>query len=636
MVFLIAYAGAWAQQPVDSLEVSEVLVKAERQTLAPAGYKTIVADSITLAETQTGSLGDVLASISAIYLKSYGSSGLAVPSFRGMGAYHTKILWNDLPLNSSMNGQIDLNTLPAALFNNVEIQYGNGSLLTGSGGIGGGVALQTQPDWNNRFAVDATQEFASFHTYKTALHISGGSANWQSKTGIVFNKSKNDFAFENTALFGHPVQTQQDAEFIQAGASQEVYGRLPKGHQLAIRTFFTWSDRNLSPTMISTDQHERQKDIVALANVEWKYRHGKHLFKDDIDYKYDLIDYTNQVANISDPSHSHTFDHIFSYQAYLLRNLSFSARMENQVQMAFIKDYANGKHLQAINGLYAGAQYSPAWPLTISLSLRQEMVDAHLSPFLPALAVQLAPIKHTDFKLYANVYRNYRYPTLNDRYWSPGGNSNLKEEKAFGMEGGMSYNQPLAKNKLLLGLSATGYTLWVNNWILWQPVTANIWSPMNVQKVWSRGVDASISLTYKKGYWLFDLKINYQYNVATVQQSDIVGNQSVGKDLIYAPRHSGNASARVDYRGWYLHYVQTLTGKRFTSTDNAAYSALDAFTTADVTVGKNIHRYVPGLGLTFTVHNIANTQYQNIAWRPMPGRYYSVQINYTFQKPLKP
>ena len=110
---------------------------------------------------------------------------------------------------------------------------------------------------------------------------------------------------------------------------------------------------------------------------------------------------------------------------------------------------------------------------------------------------------------------------------------------------------------------------------------------------------------------------------------------AVGKDPIYTPRQMGNITFRLDYKGWYLTYVQLFTGQRFpTPNDDPAYE-LPAYTTCDVTIGKNFHKVVPGLGVYLKFSNITNESYQNIAYEAMPGRAYTGGIKYTFQKPLK-
>ena len=101
--------------------------------------------------------------------------------------------------------------------------------------------------------------------------------------------------------------------------------------------------------------------------------------------------------------------------------------------------------------------------------------------------------------LKASVARNYRYPTLNDRYYQPGGNPDLRPEHGFTYDGGISF---------ALGGEAEGYTLrgeatlfdsHIDDWILWVQARRGYWTPRNVRKVHNYGaetkVDASVRLS---------------------------------------------------------------------------------------------------------------------------------------------
>src|SRR5690606_11557352 len=107
-------------------------------------------------------LGDILQSNTGIFIKSYGQGGLATASFRGTAASHTKVLWNDMPLNSSMNGLIDFSLLPIAFYDGIEIDYGGASLEQNSGSLGGSINLKNGVDFTNRVNIDARQTFASY------------------------------------------------------------------------------------------------------------------------------------------------------------------------------------------------------------------------------------------------------------------------------------------------------------------------------------------------------------------------------------------------------------------------------------------------------------------------------------------
>ena len=66
-------------------------------------------------------------------------------------------------------------------------------------------------------------------------------------------------------------------------------------------------------------------------------------------------------------------------------------------------------------------------------------------------------------KLKVNAAKVYRLPTLNDLYWSPGGNPNLKPEEGFTYEG--SFELKIPYHHFLLETEMTYFNKNITNWI---------------------------------------------------------------------------------------------------------------------------------------------------------------------------
>jgi iron complex outermembrane receptor protein len=270
--------------------------------------------------------------------------------------------------------------------------------------------------------------------------------------------------------------------------------------------------------------------------------------------------------------------------------------------------------------------------------MRQEIVNNTLSPFLPSFNIRYEPFfkfeNKSNFYLSSNIFRNYRYPTLNDRYWATGGNPDLQQEKGWGAEGKVGYDRSFKKG-LKLESSINAYYLDVQNWILWLPESSTgIWTPENVRRVKSRGVEALVKLDGGKGDWTYRFTANYHFNKATNETEGGTQGASSGKLLIYTPQHLGNISGMVGYKGYYLQYRQHLCGQRYITSDNR--QSLPAFTTGDVRIGKDFsQKKLKGLSIYISADNLWDAQYQNIAWRPMPGRSYSGGVRYEFAVKMK-
>ena len=76
----------------------------------------------------------------------------------------------------------------------------------------------------------------------------------------------------------------------------------------------------------------------------------------------------------------------------------------------------------------------------MSLVLREEMFGTEWTPLIPAFFVDYQLSKKGNVIAKASITRNYRFPTLNDLYFMPGGNPKLKNESGFTYEAGLSFS----------------------------------------------------------------------------------------------------------------------------------------------------------------------------------------------------
>lgn len=67
------------------------------------------------------------------------------------------------------------------------------------------------------------------------------------------------------------------------------------------------------------------------------------------------------------------------------------------------------------------ARWRPVERLGMSLVLREEMFGTEWTPLIPAFFVDYQLSKKGNVIAKASITRNYRFPTLNDLYFMPGG-----------------------------------------------------------------------------------------------------------------------------------------------------------------------------------------------------------------------
>jgi len=87
------------------------------------------------------------------------------------------------------------------------------------------------------------------------------------------------------------------------------------------------------------------------------------------------------------------------------------------------------------------------------------------APFLPYLGTEYEILKSTNqnLKIRGSISKNYRVPTLNDRYWQNAGDKNLLPEASHAGELGVNYQFKTFE------ISSTFFSQKVDNWIQWVP-----------------------------------------------------------------------------------------------------------------------------------------------------------------------
>ena len=229
--------------------------------------------------------------------------------------------------------------------------------------------------------------------------------------------------------------------------------------------------------------------------------------------------------------------------------------------------------------------------------------------------------------LKASVSRNYRFPTLNDLYFLPGGNPDLKNEQGFTYDAGVSFD--VGKQGVYkFGGGVNWFDSYIDDWIIWLPTTKGFFSPRNVKKVHAYGVEVKANLAVQPAKdWLIDLNGTYSWTPSINEGEKMSpADQSVGKQLPYVPEHSASLTGRLSWRSWAFLYKWAFYSERFTmsSNDYTLTGHLPQYFMSNVSLEKKLFFKPVDVQLKFAVNNLFNEDYLSVLSRPMPG------INFEF------
>jgi iron complex outermembrane receptor protein len=632
-VFTIYFCQAiecFSQQAVDTvLQLKPIEVTASRIDQFTSGNKKQLLDSSLLGNYSINNLADVLANQSQVFVKSYGLGSLATTSFRGAGANHTALLWNGFNIQSPMNGLVDMALVPSFFFNNVQLQYGGAGALWGTGAVGGTIYLNNAGVFNKGFSVFTNTSFGSFGDIQQQCGVEVSKKRVVSSIKLFNQDAKNNFPFINTALFGSPQEKQSNAQLHQCGFLQENYFKINNRQTLNVRFWYQFSDRNIPPSMTENTSVANQKDQSYRATAEWK-RTGNKLssiirtayFKDNLWYKDSSV---NLVSNSKTNVFIAEAENRVSITKYDLLNIGVNNTFTNAVSADYAKNPTQNR--VAVFANYKIHTKNNKWDAVACV--RQEMVNNKPAPFTSSIGGTGNILKY--FYINANAAKHYRLPTFNDLYWAQGGNPNLKAENGWSEEMGLTYKQSHKKN--VWEGNATIFNRNINDWIVWLPNSYGIWSPDNVLKVWSRGVEYKVKLDVEIKKLKIRLSGLYNYVLSTNEQSASPNDPSIGKQLIYVPIQNCQGNITISYKGTSFMYTQVYTGYRYTTSDNTQY--LQPYTIGNINVSQTISFNSFKIKLYAQLNNVWKETYQVMAYYAMPQFNYQFGLMLNYNQPAK-
>ena len=498
-----------------------------RRPMKEIGVQRTELDTLVLRENITASLADALATGSTIFIKSYGRATLATASFRGTAPSHTQVTWNDMKVNSPMLGQVDFSLIPAYFIDDATIYHGASSVGVTGGGLGGAVTLATKAPAEQGLGLRYVQGIGSFATFDEFLHLTYGGARWSSSTRVLYSTSDNDFRFrnynskefvtdDNGQIVGeyYPLQRNRNGGFRDLHVMQELYYTTRGGDRFSLAAWYLDSHRGLA--MLTSDRNKSkqkkntqdERTLRAVAGWErlrnglklgaragYTYTDLRYLLKQDPEGKGRF------VVNTDARSRIHTLFAKAEAEYALGEKWLFSANAalhQHRVRSGDLSVIGN-------NGLradtlyrqerfelsaFAAVKWRPVPRLGVAADLRWELYGDRTTPVIPALFADYVLSKRGSVVVRASAARNYRYPTLNDLYFQPGGNTDLVPESGFSYDGGISF--AIGKEGVYsLHGEATWFDSYIDDWILWLPLggNTNYWTPLNMKDVHAYGVE---------------------------------------------------------------------------------------------------------------------------------------------------
>ncbi|MFV0541736.1 MAG: TonB-dependent receptor plug domain-containing protein [Aestuariibaculum sp.] len=580
--------------------LDEITINADRNLSEFSNTQTLTVLNDTLTTRSNASLTDLLGQNTGVYFKENGLGMVSSVSFRGTTAQQTAVVWNGININSQFNGQTDFNTVNIRNFDKIAVRSGGGSVLYGSGAIGGTIHLNNTIAFNEGLKNNFLLKYGSFNTKDLNYALNYSNKKISANVSLSYNASNNDYKYVNSDRYN------LNGAFYNVGLSTSLGYKIDTRNTLYFYSYVYGDERHFS-LILPSETPTKYRNYNTRNMLEWQG--GNSHFGSTLKLAY-LTENYKYFAHINSDSFSYGNANTLmgNYQ------LGYYGFKDMLIKSGFDISHTEGqgtsidkseRTISGFNFLFK----QKIKKLLYEATFRKEITQNYKSPLLFNLGVKYK-FGHT-YTLSANGSKNFRIPTYNDLYWAGSGNLDLKPETSYNLEIG---NNVTFKN---LQLNITGFYNDITNLIRWLPKGSQ-WAPTNTNNVVTYGLETKLVYIFNLDKHRFNLKTNYAYTVSE--------DNKLNKQLIYVPYHKAFSILNYGFEKFSAYWQSYYTGKVFLLSNNNPQYVLNDYLVHNCGTEYKLKSTTFGV----QIRNIFNKNYQSMSNRFMPGINYNFYLNFNF------
>ena len=616
VLFLSTLTRSIGQDTLLSMPTIEV---SEDRILHIPGQARHLPDSLDRLFLTAGHLSDQLRLYPGNHLRSYGPGRLATLSSRGSGPGQQTVTLNGLNLINPLWCIIDYSQVPLFFFPSTIQWAGDQTSRVGTASAAGVTSLQTGLAALDGSGVEAQFETGSFGAYQAGLggHISIAH-HTRALVRLHHEAAVNDYPY--TTLLGDSRRLPH-ADYRQQGALLDLLTQPAPGQELSVMAWWQGGRRQIPPTLVQDRSEAVQEDQATRLFLRYQV-HGDHWVGGiRTGYLDDRLHYRDPaLGNLDDRTGSRQL----ASQAWSAWTLGRDHQLSAEIGHRFIHGKSDNyldppdEHRYHLLLRYAWARAGSPWRLWI----------AHRSEHTPADQAWSIPAAGGDYQLgqwlfRGQVSRQIRWPAWDDRFWSPGGNPDIRPEKGWAGELGFQWTS--SEPNPALRIDMQGFMRQVRDWVQWTPRSGGFWSPENLFAARSTGFESTIlwqPLTF--------LRYTLRYaQVRSIRQDEDHDLSTHGQQLPYVPVHNLNQQVHIVRWGYTLRLTHQWTDAVSILADGS--DSLPAVHLVHADVARSF-RYRNHTWLVWArMDNIFDHAYVLVKNFPLPGRQVHVGLRWTVQ-----
>ncbi len=693
LVFAALLSGAVtssiATASVDSLlptarPLAETTVIASSHGLRTHTSSTAPVQSITAETMQTlgiSEVGEALKLMNGVTVRDYGGlGGMKTVSVRNLGAAHTGVMYDGLPVSNAQAGQIDI-----ARFNSWNIQEVVLSIGTLQGitapasleGFSGVLALRSDLSQRETGASNATGKNGPDNgtTHHGRTFLSYGSWNTIS-AGFAYNGALGSrltaespypllpHSFSTAFTYRH---TDGDYPFILRNGDTETHERRHNGRMddlsgelnyrtrhFSLKGYGYINDRQLPGGVIlyNSNHHEHMREGNGFVQAQYdkpfcpslslllraKYNHSMTHYNDGIGRPDDpssilhICNYRqNEYYASAGLCTTHRFDRVrlrlamlYDLQAsHLHSNLNTAHSVQRTTHYAVLRAQATMQRLRLAGSML----------YTANVDTRNNEGGNEDHAWSPSLSGHITLWSNDTQTLGLRYMGRYafRLPSLNELYYYQLGNHSLNPERAREHNLGLTYTMsavpsfPSGRRRgINLALTVDVYHNRVEDKLISFP-SSFAWKVANLGEATSCGFETSLHIDASLGLCRLGLSANYRLQ-DTRNLDDPHNANTYRKRLPYVPKHAASGALTLHTQWLDVGYSLQWAGERYSTTMNTFRYRLSPYCEHSLTLSRTWGQWE----MQGSVLNLTDTQYDLIQYYPMPGRQYRVSMKYRF------
>ncbi len=589
--------------------LNEVAVWADRLSLQ-GGNEIRYSDTLDISKVKSPVLGNQLQAFTPLWIRTDLPGQYASVSFRGLPGSHTQVQFNGMPMQSPALGLSDLNAIPSFLFDQVQfITGGNEGALAGTA-AGGIVDLSNFSKNDSSPFIRIGLGLGSFQQAEIWAHGGFRHNAFFSEVRIFSSKAENNFAYLDP----------RGNEKLREGAAYEQEGLLytlrftpSKKNQFEYSFWIQQNDIGIpSNILVSNPQGQQQTDMAIRQVFSWK---KSSRFQLKSAWFYEASDYVHQRNSIFDFNASHTVQLMPEWQ-------KAGSRMQWKAGAFLAHSFAwglskTGQRNQA--AFFVNTQFRPLQNVPVSIGLRHD-VASDGKP-LPSFHTHIQYRYRSTQRFRLSYSMTNRRPSLNDLFWSPGGNPTLNPEQGHMLE--LAWNAEWSRRRLRFLPEVLVYQQEMKDLIRWLPTNQNFWVPVNTEFMRSHGLELAMGFKQEFKKWSWQIRPAYQYTWSEYLEE----NKSFLAPGI--PVHRFRATASLQYQKWSLGLQNQISSDWSNVKEAGPLDQLSGLNVYDLQIHyRNAFKRFP-YQLSFLIQNLGNEAYAFRPFMPMPGRSFQIKLTLT-------